>query len=135
MSKVRFYHTPDRLRDKYNFERVTIATKQEGDVIKYGISICSHHNNFDTEIGRAYAIQRLEKNFGEFTLNEHFKKDKRPGKMFLDNLHLSILVSTAKYKVKLKEYPVVEVKPLQETKEGRLKREKRERNKLNNNNK
>lgn len=81
-TKVYFGYTPYIPRDvakewEVEASRATIAMKKEGNTILYGVSICSHDDNFVKKAGRAIAEERLNM-FPQFieippNLGEHTK--------------------------------------------------------------
>jgi len=65
MSKVFYFHTSKFEVTKMGIvPACTIALQKDGDSFKFGLSICSKHDNFNRKIGREVAENRLNKGFG-----------------------------------------------------------------------
>lgn len=65
-TKVYYGYTPyipKNLAEEWEIEasRATIAIRKDGNAILYGVSICSHNDNFIRKEGRALAEERLNK--------------------------------------------------------------------------
>lgn len=65
-TKVYFGYTPyipKNLAEEWDMEasRATIAMRKEGNAILYGVSICSHNDNFNKKEGRTLAEERLNR--------------------------------------------------------------------------
>jgi hypothetical protein len=97
MSKVFYYHTTKLLVTKHNLvPPCTIAVQKDGDVIKYGIAICSKHDNFSRKMGREIALLRLISGFGSIPVEKVLLKRKAPLKDVTDEqLVLTVLWSMA----------------------------------------
>lgn len=65
-SKVYFGYTPyipKNFAEEWDIEasRATIAMRKDGNAILYGVSICSHNDNFNKKEGRTLAEERLNR--------------------------------------------------------------------------
>lgn len=65
-TKVYFGYTPyipKNFAEEWDMEasRATIAMRKDGNAILYGVSICSHNDNFNKKEGRTLAEERLNR--------------------------------------------------------------------------
>ena len=108
-NKVYFGYTPyipKNLAEMHGFEasRATIALKIEGRTVKYGISVCSHNDNFCKKEGRKLAEDRLTNEPESFEIPEHIARDLR----FRDSHDLSLyflrnMIQSTSYRRKIKK--------------------------------
>lgn len=75
-TKVYYYHTSKLLATKHKVvPPCTIAVQKDGDLIKYGIAICSKHDNFSRKTGREISEARLNLNFGHIEVAKIMTKN------------------------------------------------------------
>lgn len=109
-TKTFYLHTPPAInyRGMCLGHRATIACRKEGDVIKFGYTICSKDDNFSRAEGRKKAEERLNKGFGAVDFNnnwfEHFPTPDAALLEFASTLSRSIQKNYNKYKRKLETY-------------------------------
>lgn len=85
--------------------RATVALKRVGTNIEYGVSVCSHGDNFNKNLGRKLAESRRERGYGKFPIANglmgKFKDEHEMCLFFLNNITNSVFENIRKTQQKI----------------------------------
>lgn len=97
--------SPSTVAELIDKTRATIAMKLEGNTIKYGVSVCSNGDNFNRELGRKLAEERLNAGYCSFVISgklyNQFKDNHEMSLYFLNNITNSTQMNLRKVQQKI----------------------------------